>query len=70
MICQNQRSHSLNNWYRAGYYTWVVAAFAGYFGGIAFAIDCGLALHNGGYRFKGHPELDRHTIADTALYAA
>ena len=70
MICQNQSGHSFYNWYSAGDYAWVVAALAGNFGGIALAIDRGLALHDGGNGFKSHPELDRHAVADASLYAA
>jgi len=44
-----------------------VAAFAGDLGGVAFAIHSCLALHDGGYGFECYFELDRHTIADTAL---
>ena len=70
MISNNQRRHCLNNNNCAWNHTRIMATFAGYFGSITFAINCGLTLHDGSHRFKGYFEFNRHTIADTALYAA
>jgi hypothetical protein len=70
MICQNQGRHGFYDGYGAGDNAWVVPPFAGDLGGVAFTVYSGLALHNGGYGFECHPELNRHAIADTALDAA
>ena len=70
MVGQYQRSHCFHNWYCAGYHTGVVAAFAFYGGRFTGCIDRYLVAHNGGDGLKCDAEINIHSIADAALYAA
>lgn len=70
MISHHQSRHRLNDWHGAGYHTGVMASFAGYFGCIAVTVNGLLGVHDSGHWFKSDFKIDRHAIADTALYTA